>query len=440
MKTNNRLMGKTIITESSRIVLLVMNTTSVDEDLAYSQRIATGNLTEADKARQAGEKLAADKAAADETDPAKIAAKAAEDKAAADKLASDKVASDKAAADEKLKLENEAKGIFTNDKGDQVDKDGKILKTKEDIDKENENEDGINTEDLSLVDALVLKSGVEILDDKGVKKVYEDSEEGVYQFANDLAEVKAEAAVSEFFEGNPDIKAFYEHLEKGGTKEDFFKTREKLGEIDITDDKGKEEAILRNFKAKGFEDKRAKGLLKMIVDSNQLDAESKVAETELKAYDAKLEKDENDRLAAEHQTRIDKAKAQWNNITGIVNKGTLVNYAIPEADRKAFIDFIGRKVDNNGNTALSLLKASLPLEQHLEMDFLLFKGMDLSKLVKSQVAKEKATTLRDRLKKNNTTNVNSEEKNEGVKGPVDFNNVSVENVHKYHQETLKKKT
>lgn len=433
MKTNNRLMGNSIITESSRIVLLVMNTISVDDDLAYSQRIATGNLTEADKVRQAGENLAVSQARED--DVAKIAA---EDKAAADKIISDKVAADKIEVTEKLRLENEAKGITTDKDGNQVDKEGKILKTKAEIDKETANEDGIDTDKLPLVDVLVLKSGIEILDDKGVKKVYADTEEGLLEFSNDLAEIKAEKTVNEFFEGNPDIKAFYEHLEKGGTKESFFKTKEKLGEVDITDDKGKEEAILRNLKIKGFDDKRAKGWLKMVIDSNGLEAEAKVAETELKAYDAEVEKATADQAALDQQNHLNKVKAHWDKINNIVANGKLVNYEIPETDRKPFFEFIGRRIDAKGNTAMTLKKEELPLEQHIEIDYLIYKGFDFSQLVKSQVAKEKATTLRERLKKSTGISATDETKHENAKGPVDFGNVSVAEVHKMHNDLLEK--
>ena len=410
MKTYNRLVGNTpTITESPRIVLLVMN--SAQDELEYAQRLATGNLTDADKAKAANNAIIDDKAKAD----AKLAEEAETKRKADEEVARIAAENNPPANDDTLDKD-----------GNLVDKEGKVVKTKEELATEAA---ANNNDDLSLVEELIVKSGVELKDEHGQPKVYEESVEGVFSFANDLAEVKAQKEIDEFFEQMPEVKDFADFMMKGGKKEDYFKV-EKVSNVDITDEKGQEDAVLKNFKLKGFDDKKAKTFLKMIIDSNTLEAEAKDAEKELKAYDDNVEK--RTKLEREEAFRREQqeVKEHWKGIENIDSKGQLVNYTIPDAERSNFFDYISRRVDNNGNTQISLAKAKMPVERHLELDYLIFKGFDFSKLVKSEINKEKVKSLKERIGRNAGVNSANDTKIEH-QNQIDTSNMSIEDVHKY---------
>ena len=282
------------------------------------------------------------------------------------------------------------------DKDGNAIKDGKIIKTKTEIDAlvDIDNE-------IPLVDEIQQKSGYTLLDDKGQPKKYEDTPEGLLTLANDISDEKYKAGLKKFFDTYPDIEDFAKHIQKGGSKLDYFKQQTASWSNIKFDDK--DETLLTNIvvtdlMATGMSKEQAESTAKLYKDTDNLKGYGKDAYTRLvgaeKTKQAAIDKDFNDKMIAQQQ-QIDN---HWKNVNTIIKKGTLNNITIPEVDRDAFFAYIAFDADGHGNSKSVIEDKTNPIELQLQLDYLKFKKFDLKTLITNAVKSEQANTLRKRTR------------------------------------------
>ena len=283
--------------------------------------------------------------------------------------------------------------------GNALGEDGKVVKTKEELDALVAAQ--TNEELPPLPVELAQKIGITPLDEEGKPKTYEDTVEGLMALVNDVAEIKQRANEKEFFDKLPAVRDFAEFLINGGKEEDYFKAKTsswKNVSLKEADENFKLNVVIEDLKAKGFDLESAKETALLYRDSNKLDEKSKAA---LKARQDAETANEKTRRAAFEKTRQEEelaTKQYYDNVKAIVDKGSLRDIVIPEADRQKFFEYYAFDADGQGNSQAMLDLINGKPEEILQAFYLNFKKFNLDTLVRNKAATEKANTIRMRLK------------------------------------------
>lgn len=308
--------------------------------------------------------------------------------------------------DENLNLQEvEIDGVVhkLDKEGNAIDNEGKIVMSKEDIKKQAEEQSKTsnnNNSDNPLINDIIEKTGIVIKDENGEVKKYEDSIEGIKEYTEDVAEELAYKKVTSWFEERPEVERYAQFLEQGGKPEDFFKRKiESVKSInfDEKDTNLLKSLITRDLINSGFSKEDAELTTQMYEDTNKLKDFGKKAFEKLKAYEENLELEEKKNYENYQKQEQEKIKNHWNNVNDIISKGKLANVNIPDTDKKGFFEWLAVSVDNEGNSQAAIARSKATTQQLLELDYLLYKGFDLSKLVQQEVKQQKVNSLRLRL-------------------------------------------
>jgi hypothetical protein len=284
-----------------------------------------------------------------------------------------------------------------NDKGDAVDKDGKIVKTKEELDTlEDEQED-----ELPLVDELLQKSGREILDDKGKPKKFPDTIEGILELTNDLADDKAKEAYEKRINRHPAAAEFVKYLERGGDPAEYFKAQSTAWsnfKFDEKNDDHLTNAIVAELVSRGIPKDQAEFTAQTYKDTSKLKDFGKAAYQRLvkTEVDARAAKEQQDLQITTNEAI--KEKQYWDSVQEVVKKGKLNNVTIPETDRENFYNYVAIGVNEERQSQAEIDANKLPIEQQLQLSYLVYSKFDLGKLLTNAVKTERAKSLRDRTR------------------------------------------
>lgn len=282
-----------------------------------------------------------------------------------------------------------------DDKGNAVDKDGKVFKTKEELDAlANTNTDS----DVPFIEEYAKLTGVTPLDETGKPKVYPDTEEGLIAYNKDVIAIQVKQEVDAIYNQDKDVKALFEHKLRGGTTEDFIKKLNNSWsriKFDPSNEDLLKNAVIAEQVSKGMSKERAELTANMYKDTNKLKEFGKEAFDNLVKDEKFIEEQEIKLRQAQELKEEEDNTNHWNKVKDIVTKGKLNNIVIPENDRDAFFKYMALPVDKDRNSQSAL--DVLTEEQLLQLEYLKFKKFDLSKLITAAVKNERATTIRKRL-------------------------------------------
>ena len=228
---------------------------------------------------------------------------------------------------------------------------------------------------------------------------YEESVEGIAEYAREVGKTIAQEELRELFDSIPDVKEYLEYRLNGGAPEKYFEG--KFGDIDYSKyqisetDEVTQEIVVRKFLAsQGFSEDEVNETIKDYKDTNLLYKTAKTAVNKL----VESQRSKKDQVVAEQarKAREDMIERERviTEITEVVDKGTLQNIVIPEKDRKEFRAWM-LQVNAKGETKRQEAMRKLSLQEKLELEYLVFKGFNLKDLV----AREAAKTRVDFLKK-----------------------------------------
>ena len=272
--------------------------------------------------------------------------------------------------------------------GNQIDEEGNIVKTALDLAREN-----------TTVNAMHQESGFEFIDENGNVKIYSDDTNGVLEFANDISEQRFTEWRQAFFGQNPELAEVTKHLLSGGSL-DTFQAPVDYSQVDVAklDDAGKERFVRRSLEIKGFSKERTDNLINLFKDSNTMDSETVVALQELENHEVTMSQQRDALYQQQVQQEQQQIDQYWDSVEDKVSDGNLGSIQIPEQDKQGFFDYMSAVVDNSGNTQEMLDRGQETIEQQLQIAYLRYKGLDVSTIANSQVRKQTALTLRQRLK------------------------------------------
>ena len=285
-----------------------------------------------------------------------------------------------------LKESLEEDEVAMDAEGNQIDAEGKIVKTKVELAVEN-----------TVVNKWHAESGYEFVDEQGNTKIYTDDEAGHKEYHTDLVNQQGIEWRQEFFNRTPELAEVAKHLLSGKSM-DTYRSTVDYSTIDIKTltPSDKERYIRQSF---GDMDKtRVDDLIQLFKDSNRIDSEMEKALPILQANEVRERQQRDFDYQQSVKAEQDKQMAYWNSVEQVVVKGQLNDIKIPDTDKKAFFDYLSTAIDSKGNSKEFLDSQKETLEQQLQIKYLRFKGYDLSKLVETKVKEAKVLTLKERIK------------------------------------------
>lgn len=345
-----------------------------------------------------------------------------------------------AAQEEVITVDGEEYSL--NEKGDAVDKDGNVFKTKDELDSLTEEpvdeEDttqspGGKEKDASISD-IEKMSGIEVYKD-GKKIEYDISVEGLAKRENDIKELGLkegkDSAVNEFFSSNPDLYKAFLYKSKKGTLEGF--TNEPFYqsiELDTSNEDQLFNFIVEAEVKKGSSSERAKDIAKFFKAEHKLEEEGKGAYN----YLVDQEKQEIDSYNQQEQNQKKKAikdeaeffgtyfdengkevivKNEGSVYDKVVEKGSFGNFVIPESglkvknkegeiqtlNRKQVYDYVSKPVTKEGFTQAQVdeMNRMSSMDSMLYQYILNLTGNDVNQLIQRKILEEKGKTIKKKL-------------------------------------------
>lgn len=308
---------------------------------------------------------------------------------------------------EEKEKENGNEGVEDNNEDkekskDQKDKD-KDQKQKNDNDEDDDEEE---EDDLTFIQQLQTTFGYDEL----AEEEFEDSEEGLVAFTQKASEIMMQRSLKQLFEADPLLQKHFEFKQQGGDSQkfiDIFYPKNDWSKVtleeEVDEDSGDtstHEAVLKaDLLERNFTEEEATEMIKDLKVAGTVAARAKVSLANLQARQA----EKQEQLIEQQKQKViegqKKAQESWKEINNTI-KGAkeLAGLPIKEAEKSSFYEYLSKPVTKEGQTQRQLDLAKLDLNKSLALDFLLFKGFDISKLVQTKAKSQQAASLRDRLK------------------------------------------
>jgi hypothetical protein len=285
--------------------------------------------------------------------------------------------------------ENSSKSSRKNTK-DEEDEDG-------DDGVDNTSEDS----DSSIAQSIAKALGYEIDNN------YADTEEGLVEFTKDIAQNIAEDQIQELFSQFPLVQKHLDYVLAGGDSEKFFTAYNPNSdytqmELDKSDSRMQKMLITDYFKSKGHDDEFIKDTIEDYEDTGKLYDKAAVAQKQLASIQAK-EREQLVQMQKQQQLEMQQKQQEfWEGVANTIDEGKeFAGIKIPEKEKSKFFDYISSPVNKQGNTKRDMDYSSAPLETKLAIDYLLYKGFNLSDIITTKAKTESAKNLREKLQLGN---------------------------------------
>lgn len=255
-------------------------------------------------------------------------------------------------------------------------------------------------EEENFIQSMAKKIGIEL--PEGVD--FEDTEDGLIEFNEYVADLKADEKLNGYFENLPPIAGdFFDYLQMLGEEatEDKIKAffSSVSPEIDYKsvdlDKEDVQKAVMKTFyKKMEYTDEEIKDAIDDLEIANTLGKQAKVASQKLASMQDK------DRAGLIEQEKIATQKKRENtqkffgNVKQIIESGKVNNFTIPVTERKNQYDY-----DASGQFGKELNEALQDPARRTELGIFLKNKGNLNKYIQSAAATQKVNSLRDKVNK-----------------------------------------
>jgi len=259
------------------------------------------------------------------------------------------------------------------------------------------------TEEESIINELQAKLGYE-LDGE-----FDESIDGLLDFTKATADKMAQEQMQNVFSAFPDVQEYLNYRANGGDPKQYFQTAAperdfsamEVSEGDVVTQK---QIVGAYLEGQGFDQSEIKETLEDYEDAGILERHAKKALTRLQTKQAQDKKTLIERQQQEAQTQAQENERMWTEINGLVQQGSLKGLTVPERDKKRFFDWMASPIDQQGNSQRSVDRANLDQETLLALEYIVYKGFDLSKLIANNNTTQQARSLRSKLSKGTSSN------------------------------------
>lgn len=253
-------------------------------------------------------------------------------------------------------------------------------------------------EEESIISELQSKLGYEL------DQEFDESIEGLTEFTKATAEKMAQEQMQNVFSAFPDVQEYLNYRANGGDPRKYFQTATperdfasmEIKEGDVVVQKQVVGAFLES---QGFDRSEIQETLEDYEDAGILERHARKALTRMQDKQAKDKQALLQQQQAQAQQAAQENERMWTEINGLVQEGNLRGLTVPERDKKRFFDWMATPIDAQGNSQRAIDRAKLDQETLLALEYIVYKGFDLSKLVANNNTTQKARSLRSKLSK-----------------------------------------
>ena len=299
----------------------------------------------------------------------------------------------------------------------------------EDYDEE-EDEDDEEDDDREPVSSTVVASILEKLGYE-TEEEYDDTEEGLMAMTQDVGQQIAEDQLNNLFENFPLVQQHLEYVLNGGESRDFMQAYDPnldYGKLEISeDDVRSQKAILSDyFTTKGHDQEFINELLEDYQDNGKLHAKAQAAQSALAQVQEKGRQELVEQRKAQQAKLEEEREEFWNGVYETIEENDeFAGISVPKREKNKFFEYLSRPVSQDGKTQRDLDHAEAEIEKKLAIDYLMFKGFDLSKLIEKKAKTTNAKSLRDRISRNEERVKSSRKASRRKSKQVDFDDLDL---------------
>jgi hypothetical protein len=237
---------------------------------------------------------------------------------------------------------------------------------------------------------------------------FEDNVDGLAGYTKAVATKMFEENFNEIFETYPDVADYMKYRVNGGDPEKYQEvvTASPLDTEVTEEDIALQKTLVQKYlKAQEYSDEEVNEMIDDYEDSNLLYKEAKRARARLIQKNEKQKQKLIEEQAKAAEAAEKQREEQMEQITELVNKGTVNNVKISDKDQKEFLKWMYNPVDRSGKTQRQLDMEKVDAEAALAMEYLLYKGLDFQSLAESVVTTKKARSIKGQFSKDNKKRV-----------------------------------
>ena len=270
----------------------------------------------------------------------------------------------------------------------------------EEDEEEDDDDEEVEREGSTVVSEILEKLGYD------TEEEYDDTTEGLLAMTQDVGKQMAEDQLDGLFENFPLVKNHLEYVLNGGDSQDFMQAYDpnldyNRIELDEEDSRSQKGVLSDYFVTKGHDKDFIDELLTDYEDTGKLYQKAEAARKAM----GKMQEQSRSQLVARQQEQRQQTQEQqqnfWNGVYETINEtDDFSGISIPKREKSKFFDYVSKPVTKDGKTQRDLDHSESEIETKLAIDYLMFKGFDLSKIVETKAKSKNAKSLRDRISKN----------------------------------------
>ena len=263
---------------------------------------------------------------------------------------------------------------------------------------EEDAEETSEKEDDSIVSQVLSTLGYEVDD------AYEDTTEGLVALTKDVGTQIADETLDKLFEQYPLVGKHLEYVMNGGDSQQFMVTndpRQDYSKIEIkeTDTMSQKYVLSEYFRLKGHDKEFIDELLEDYEDSGKLQTKADSALKALAQAQAQHKEQMLEDQRKQQQNYVAEQQKFWDGVYDTIDKSKeFKGISIPEREKNKFFDYLSKPVTKEGYTQRDLDHNGSDMDVKLAIDYLMFKGFNLDKIINKKARTKSTRALKDKIK------------------------------------------
>jgi len=233
---------------------------------------------------------------------------------------------------------------------------------------------------------------------------YEDTPEGLTKMAQDVGSQLAEEQLDTLLQKFPLVADHLQYVISGGNSQDFMAvndprsdfSRMRIQEKDLA---GQKYVLSEYFKSKGHDNKFINELMDDYQESGKLFAKAQNAQKSLATAQQQYKKQMLAQQQQAQQQQMQEQNKFWNGVYNTIDKSKeFQGIQIAEREKGKFFDYLSKPVTKEGYTQRDMDYSKANMDVKLAMDYLMYKGFNLDKLIDRKARTKSTQSLKDRIK------------------------------------------
>ena len=233
---------------------------------------------------------------------------------------------------------------------------------------------------------------------------YEDTPEGLTKMAKDVGNQMAEEQLDVLFQKFPLVRDHLQYVMSGGDSQDFMAVNDPRGDysrmrIQEKDVAGQKYILSEYFKTKGHDNKFINELLDDYQESGKLFAKAQNAQKSLATAQQQYKKQMLVQQQKAQQQQVQEQNKFWNGVYNTIDQSKeFQGIQIAEREKGKFFDYLSKPVTKEGYTQRDIDYSQAKMDVKLAMDYLMYKGFNLDKLIDKKARTKSTQSLKSRIK------------------------------------------